>query len=192
MKAPRDICFAFSSSLISISLCLLAGFGNVAQASTTLYYVGTSRVLDMNTGGQSNEDVWLKKTMSPAEKLLVEIACIRRASQTPVLSPVYMKVDGNRITAISNTADFKGALSGTGELRGNAWDWSYLKFSMLWKFGEHEVRVEDGNFVVKNLLVARKQIFYDGNPSQLWDIEMKTVAPEEFAKLIEEAHCPEF
>jgi hypothetical protein len=95
---------------------------------------------------------------------LVEIACVKRPNQPPVLSPVYMKVDGNKITAISDTPDFSGTLTGTGELQGKPWDW----------------------------LIARKQIFYDRRPSQLWDIEMKAVSAEAFERLVADAHCPSF
>ena len=55
------------------------------------------------------------------------------------------------------------------------------------------VGYSDGpRIVVNDLLIARKQIFYDQRPSQLWDIEMKAVSAEAFQRLVADAHCPSF
>lgn len=164
------------------------------MAATTFYYSGTARVLDLNSGVQSTEDVFLKKTLSPESEMITEVGCVLRAGQQPSLSPVYMKVAGEKIIAMSNSPIFSGGnLSGKGELQGENWKWSYLKFTMFWEFdGGHKVRIEDVNFVVTDHLVARKQLFYDERPIQLWDIEMKVMDEQTFVESTANAHCPNF
>ena len=66
-------------------------------------------------------------------------------------------------------------------------------FSMQMKTENgHVVRIEDGNWVVKDMLVARKQIFYDGSPVQLWDIEAKLMDAETFSEKAAALGCPVF
>jgi hypothetical protein len=175
---------------ILVFLTLLAG---VSQAATTLLYTGTARIMNLKSGEITNQGVFLKKTLDSANKLLTEVACVTSPNQPALISPVYMKVDGNKITAISEKSTFDGQLTGTGDVRGEVWNWSYLKFSMLWNYGNgHNVRVEDGNFVVRDLLVARKQIFADGDPVQLWEVQAKATDAATFNAAVKAAGCPSF
>src|ERR1043165_8509210 len=115
-------------------LVFLMLFAGESQAASTLLYTGTARVMNLKSGEITNQGVFLKKTLDSANKLLTEVACVTSPKQPAIISPVYMKVDGNRITAISEKSSFDGQLTGTGEVRGEVWNWSYLKFSMLWNY----------------------------------------------------------
>jgi hypothetical protein len=175
------------------TLIFLTLFAGVSQGATTLLYTGTARIMNMKSGEITNQGVFLKKTLDSANKRLTEVACVTSPNQPALISPVYMKVDGNKITAISDKSTFDGQLTGTGDVRGEAWNWSYLKFSMLWNYGNgHTVRVEDGNFAVKDLLVARKQIFADGDLVQLWEMEGKATDGATFDAAVKAAGCPRF
>jgi len=174
---------------LTLSMVFASSF---AIADVSVLYTGTARLLNLSNGQTSTEEVFLRKTLAPESSTITEIACVLRPNEKPKFSQIYMKVEGEKITAISDKTDFTGNLSGTGSLQGEAWNWNFFKFSMSMKFGEHQARIEDVNFVVGNRLIARKQIYFDEVPTQLWEIEMDGVASEVFEKLAEKANCPNF
>ncbi len=184
----RTWTFSFSVFLIFAPL-----FAHASAPQGGELYVGTARVLNLFSGVQTEERVFLRKTLDPKARRITEIACLVRPQESPELSSIYMLVDGEKVTSISNTPDFTGKLSGSGDLRGTPWAWNHLTFTMEWKLEDgHKVRVVDSNFAVNELLIGRKQIFYDDIPYQLWDIEMKTVSAERFAELVSAIQCPPF
>ena len=63
---------------------------------------------------------------------------------------------------------------------------------MLWKLGENEIRIEDTNFIVNDTLIARKQVFSNSDPVQLWEVEAKITDEEKFKQMIFKYKCPEF
>ncbi len=162
------------------------------KASSTLYYSGTARVIDLKTGKESQEEMVVEKTINPKNNLITEIACVKRNGSAASVYPVYMKVQGNKILQISNAPNFKGTLSGTGKLQGKAWKWNYLTFSMLFDTGKGNIRIEDDNFVVNSTLIARKRIFYREIPVQLWEEEAKEINLEEFSLQKKHLDCPAF
>lgn len=176
------------SKLVLFGFLLTSGI----EAQTVLLYSGTARVTDLQTGTITYEELILKKIFAPENNLLTELACVAKPGKPSSLSPVYMKIEGQKITSISNRPDFSGNLSGTGTLSGQSWNWNYLNFSMRMKLGENEIRIEDGNFVVNDSLIARKQIFFNGIPVQLWDVETKLMTEETFKEMAAKHQCPEF
>ena len=55
---------------------------------------------------QATEKVLMVKTLDSQNGRFREVACINDGKQPAYVSPVYMKVDGNKISAISDTPDF--------------------------------------------------------------------------------------
>ncbi len=168
----------------------LSSFGDAASTKT-LYYFGEARILNLISGESQTQTVLLAKTMSPSTSTLSELACIQQGKNPAEFSPVYMKVTGNTLK-ISDTLDTEhpNKLSGTGRVSGADWNWNYLKFSMLYSNG---VKIEDVNFVVKDILIARKQMFLpSGSPFSLWEAEIKETDQESFQKHLSEMGCPTF
>ncbi len=147
-------------------LAALLSFHNPAFSSTddrSLYYIGLEVRKSTRDNSQFDEELVLKKSYSPSQNLLSEIACVKKAGSPAELSPVYMKVDGNLITDISTDSGFAtGPLSGTGQLKGDSWNWDYLEFSMRFETARGNVRIEDKNWVVGHQIKAEKQIYWRG------------------------------
>ena len=105
-----------------------------------------------------------------------------------------------RLFTISDSPDFNSkSLTGTGKLRGNPWDWSYLTFDMVYSGDKFSMKIDDANFVVGNQLIGRKQFFYRnpspspnevGTPVELWDIEMTQIDQATYALHGKEMGCP--
>jgi hypothetical protein len=163
-----------------------------ADGQKTLHYQGTARIINLDDGSQTGEQVLLKKIYDPHASILSEIACYKGAGKASAILPVYMKISGNTMQ-ISDKSDFApGKLSGAGNLQGSAGDWTFLKWSMEYQTQNGVATVEDVNFVVGNQLIGRKQMFFKGHPFQLWDIEMTGISQTEFEVQAKLMGCPTF
>lgn len=146
--------------------------------------------MHLPAGQLTTEEVLLAKTLDQKNSLITEIACIKSPGQSSYLSPIYMKVTGNSLQiADTPDVDHPKKVSGTGTVSGPDWNWTYLKFSML--YIPFSAPVEDVNFVTPTQLIARKMIFQsDGTPIQLYDLEMDLIPPNEYQSHYSEMGCP--
>jgi hypothetical protein len=177
-----------------------------------VYYAPEARKLFLATvpgfkaGITATEKVLMVKTLDRQNGRFKEVACILDGKQPAYISPVYMKVEGSRISAISDTPDFEkpNKLTGMGSLSGKDWDWNFLSFSMNYQTcpsPQCSSRVADVNFVVRGQrsdgvtfeqLIARKQLFLaDGSPFELYDVEMDKISLDRGKVLYGEMGCPE-
>jgi hypothetical protein len=194
------------------ALCLFAACSTTrtnreptsVQTAQTLYYFAPARITNLDShvgtlGLTHEENVLLAKTLDPIKSEIIEIACV--PSNRVKISPVYMRVSGNTITAISDTPDFNGTkLSGTGTLSGDPWNWNHLTFSMDSAFCpvSHPcpAHVDDANFVVQgsgalDQLVGRKQIYsIPGHiPLELYDLEMNRITQDQYDAYYKQFGC---
>lgn len=179
----------YSSAVIFAALCTAVPFARGADTSSRqdLFYYGDDRVLDLFSGRTAKHKIILEKILDPQAGMITETACFQEKGKPAILSPTYMRVSGSSVT-ISDTlsADQPGKLTGVGSLYGSAWDWNFLKFSMDYS----GVRIEDVNFVVKDKLIARKQVFLaDGTPIQLWEVEMTAIKAEDYKRRYKSMGC---
>lgn len=167
---------------------------------TINHYLGSARVINLITGAQSSQKVLLTKTLDPLRSAASEISCYQPEGKSAALSKVYMSIQGNSLT-IADAEDVTkpDALTGTGTLYGEPWNWNYLKFSMNFIGQGFKVRVEDVNFHVKDRLIARKQLFsipngspadFAGTPIQLWEGEVTAVNLETYQNAWQAMACP--
>ena len=177
-----------------------------------VYYSPQARKIFLATvpgfkaGTSATEKVLMVKTLDRQNGRFKEVACVSDGSQPAYISPVYMKVEGNRISAISDTPDFEkpNKLTGTGSLSGEDWDWNFLSFSMNYQTcpsPQCSSRVTDVNFVVRGQrddgvtfeqLIGRKQLFLaNGSPFELYDLEMDKISFDRGKALYGEMGCPE-
>src|SRR5215510_2757886 len=191
-------------SPLLVSLTLI-GFSPASAQVTTpadvsngvqqiVYYSPQARKIFLATvpgfkaGTSATEKILMVKTLDRQNGRFKEVACVSDGSQPAYISPVYMKVEGNRISAISDTPDFKkpNKLTGTGSLSG---DWNFLSFLMNYQTCPSQQcssRVTDVNFVVRGQrddgvtfeqLIGRKQLFLaNGSPFELYDAEMGRIS----------------
>lgn len=172
-------------------ICAWVAPGAYAFASSPLLYQGTAEVTTFATGQTIQQPFLLKKSMDPSRSEIVEVACVKEAGRPAYISPVYMQVSGNLITAISNKPTYDGTLTGTGTLVGAPWNWSDLTFSMeMTVGGGHVVRIEDENIVRDDHLIARKKIFSDGSPSGTWEADALLIDESDFAEAAQRMGCP--
>jgi len=176
-----------------------------------VYYSPQARKIFLATapgfkaGTTATEKVLMVKTLDRQKGRFKELACISDGSLPPYISPVYMKVEGSRISAISDTPDFEkpDKLTGTGSLSGKDWDWNFLSFSFNYQTcpsPQCRSRVTDVNLVVRGQrddgvafeqLIGRKQLFLaDGSPFELYDLEMDKISLERGKALYGEMGCP--
>jgi hypothetical protein len=178
--------------LLIAPVCFAGGSNAYGDTQRTILYQGTARIITLSDGSEAREQVLLKKIYSPKASILTEIACFKGYGKPAALSPVFMKVNGNTMR-ISDKADFNpGKISGSGELQGPNWDWTYLKWSMQYQMPGGLATVEDANFVVGNQLIGRKQMLFNGRPFQLWDIEMTELTRSDFDLQVKALGCPAF
>jgi hypothetical protein len=171
--------------------------GGVATAETKeLFYTGEDRVLSLVDGTRKSETLLVLKRMEPAKGLMTELACVKEADGTARISPVYMRVDVEKGSMlISGSPDFSpdSFLTGTATMQGEPWNWNVLRFDMQFKTPRGAVTIKDSNWVVGNLLVARKEILApNGTPVQLWEVEAQAVTQAEFEAKRISAGCPAF
>ncbi len=173
---------------VCIAIVIFSTYQVEAAEKTIRWYEGMARIIDLTTGIQRTDPLLVQKTIDPNTGYIIEIACFQGTDKKVRLFPVYMKVNGNKLVISNNSGEPK-FLSGTGEVFGENWNWSYLKFSM--EVGP--VRIEDANFVVPGKLIARKQIFIKNTntPVQLWDVEMTELHQDQFLQSSERMGCPE-
>jgi len=170
----------------------LLGIQDQTQAASPtrsdVYYAGTAQILNLISGATSTEDVIFERIVDPDAKMLIELACVKSPGKPAALSPVYMKVDGSNLKiADTQDVDHPGAVQGTGTVAGEPWRWNYLKFSMT----AYGARVEDANFLVGNMLIARKQIFLDnGTPLELYDINASLIDATTYQDKYSAMGCP--
>src|ERR1700722_14646548 len=110
-------------TLLSPLLVLFSLSTNADQsppAAKTVYYAATgsnpARLIFLSSGISTTQNVIMTRTVDPNNSTIVEIACISSSKSPAELSPVYMQVSGNQITAMSDTPDFAHPkfLTGTG------------------------------------------------------------------------------
>ena len=218
----RSLCDHWEMKHLLVLACVLVGCASTsAQARRPAatnsapvqlaYYSDAARKYFMATvpgfqaGTQATEKVLMVKTLDSQNGRFREVACINDGKQPAYVSPVYMKVDGNKISAISDTPDFSNPnkLTGTGTLSGNAWDWNYLTFSMVYQTcpsPQCKSQVNDANFVVRGQgrdgtpfeqLIGRKQLFLgNGSLFELYDLEMDKITLDQGLAKFSEMGCP--
>lgn len=131
--------------------------------------------------------------MLESKNMIVEIACTKKEGEPAQISPVYMSLEGKKLT-ISDSEDMNSTkLTGTGEVKGTAWAWEYLYFSMEFETEYGPVGIQDWNFVARDKLIARKQIFFNDAPLpiQLWDVDTSLIEKNKYDKFSKEMGCPE-
>ena len=145
--------------------------------------VGDARLLNMNSGEQTSERVILVRDVDATA--ITEIACVKHPRESAVVSPVYIRIQGQKVTLSDTPSGPSKAVSGTGQAWGKAGAWSRLHFSITAAFPRSPVvSVEDDNYVLPSgVVIARKVIALpDGPPVQLWEIEVKPIAANAFWK----------
>jgi len=164
---------------------------NAPPAKTIQYFSGQSRITNLITGQTGTQDLILIRVIDPLSSMITEIACFKDGNKPAAVSSVYMRVDGQNLTlADTSDVDHPDQLRGTGSVWGKPWNWSYLKFSFIHSSG---VRIEDGNWIVGNKIIARKQLFLpNGMPLQLWEAEIPQVDEIIFKTLQQQMECPDF
>ncbi len=173
--------------LFTAVLALLSCESAYAVSKKVIHYEGVARTISLPSGVEQLQPLLLAKTLDPSADLIIEIACVKESNNQIRLSTVYMKVNGNKLT-ISDSMGAPKYLSGTGEATGEAWNWSFFKFSM----DAGPVRIEDVNFAVPGKLIARKQIFLKATdqPVMLWEVEMSETSEEKFQSAYKAMNCP--
>ena len=124
--------FSAKVSPLLISLTLIGFSSALAQVrkpadvssgvQQIVYYSAQARktflvtVPGFKAGTSATEKVLMVKSFDRQNGRFKEVACVSDGSQPAYISPVYMKVEGNRISAISDTPDFgkPNKLTGTG------------------------------------------------------------------------------
>ena len=166
------------------------------QTPTILYYYAYARMTFVASGYGPPagtvvpEEVLLVKTLDPQNSMLSEIACLRDTGRPSYLSPIYMKVTGNKLQ-IADTADVThpNKVTGVGAVSGPAWNWNYLKFSM--NYLPYSAPVEDVNVVTPTQLIGRKQLFSsDGTLFELYDLEMDQITEDQYQAHFTSMGCP--
>jgi hypothetical protein len=151
-----------------------------------IYYVGTEVHTSLFGQPQTKSDLLVIKKSIREKNKLIEIACSKKPKEKAKLFPVYMEIQGNAISKISENPNYSsGALDGKGTLTGTEWSWHYLTFSMTYKMENGVSRIEDENWVAGDHLIAIKEVFWkgnDGSPEMLVElITAKTKAVEKAA-----------
>lgn len=192
MSIVSTLLMTISAIILTAAAYSSAAVADVVQNDHDLYYAGDARIMDLFTGATQTQKVILKKSMLPSQSMFMEIACIQSADKPAEISPVYMRVVDTSFE-ISDTIHFDntGKLSGKGELAGPVWDWTTLKFHMVYKDGEKQAKIEDVNFVVGTRLIARKQLYLpDGRGFQLYELEMEQIDLPGFTSRAQQMQCP--
>ena len=172
-----------------------------ALLTSLSFYGGDARLTSLVSGEVSTEKVLMARTVDPAASRIVELACIKDSGKPAQLSPAYIAISGNAVTAMSSTEnEYESAFSGTGMLSGEPWKWNYLKFSMMFPVppAHGYLRIEDANFITPAQFIARKQLFfissYDSTrketPVQLWDAELSSMSAEQYSAAYSDMGCP--
>jgi hypothetical protein len=164
-------------------------FGSNQPQFRTQYYCGNAEILMVEDNEKKTQQVLLAKTYDPQNSLLIEVACLKEEAKLAELSPVYMKVTESAVVISDNKNFAPGALTGTGSLYGNNWDWNYLKFSMKWG---PDIEIKDVNFVTEDKLIAVKKMFNQGKLLMLWGAEAANITITEFKNKRDELGCPDF
>ena len=174
---------SLSFTLISFSLAAWA----IAQTPPApgvqrTLLVGDARLVNMISGEQSSERVILVRDVDAST--VTEIACVKHPMESAVVSPVYIRMQGENVTLSDTPRGPSKVVSGTGKAWGKAGAWSRLHFSMNFASPRATVRIEDDNYVLPSgLVIARKVIALpDGRPVQLWETEVKPTAANDFWK----------
>jgi len=154
--------------------------------------VGDARLINMISGEQSGERVIMVRDVDAGA--VTEIACVKQPRESAVVSPVYIRIQGQKVTLSDTESGPSKAVSGTGQVWGTAGAWSRLHFSMTFASPRSTVRIEDDNYVLPGgRMIARKIIALpDGRPVQLWEIEMKPTAANDFWKEWAQLGCSPF
>ena len=164
------------------------------------YYAGTSVLSEASTGVQySNEKVFVQRTVSPANKMIIEIACVRTPEGKYRQSPAYMAINGNRVVATDNP-DMKPSLfEGTGFVSGTPWNWEYLFLDLKTNFGGRIFWITDVN-IVTDLEIHALKILYPNigtfdkpvrapEPSMLMTVKARQIDREQYLKEIANLGC---
>ena len=173
---------ALPFTLISLSLAAWA----IAQTPPApglqrTLLVGDARLINMISGEQTSERVILVRDVDASA--VTEIACVKQPRESALVSPVYIRIQGQKVTLSDTPSGPSKAVSGTGQAWGKEGAWSRLHFSMTAASPRSTVHIEDDNYVLPEVIIARKVIALpDGRPVQLWEIEMKPTAANDFWK----------
>jgi len=179
-------------TLISLSLAAWA----IAQTPPApgvqrTLLVGDARLINMISGEQTSERVILVRDVDASA--VTEIACVKQPRESALVSPVYIRIQGQNVTLSDTPSGPSKAVSGTGQAWGKAGAWSRLHFSMTAASPRSTVHIEDDNYVLPGVIIARKVIALpDGRPVQLWEIEMKPTAANDFWKEWAQLGCSPF
>jgi hypothetical protein len=143
--------------------------------------VGDARLTNMISGEQTSERVILVRDVDA--RSITEIACVKPQLEPALVSPVYLRIQGQNVALSDTPSGPSKQVSGTGQAWGKAGAWSRLHFSMTFTSPRGSVRIEDDNYVLPGIVIARKVVALpDGRPVQLWEIEMKPAAANGFWK----------
>jgi len=173
---------ALSFPLIALSLAgwVIAQTPPAPGVKRTLL-VGDARLINMISGEQSGERVIMVRDVNASA--VTEIACVKQPRESALVSPVYIRIQGQNLTLSDTPSGPSKEVSGTGQVWGKAGAWSRLHFSMTFTSPRSTVRIEDDNYVLPGVIIGRKVIALpDGRPVQLWEIEMKPRAANDFWK----------
>lgn len=198
---------AFGSVLI-ITLAASMTISKASQATQpsmkTLYYQGQIETKHLSSNHTFPlQEITLKKALDPKNNRIIEIACAPIGPSSPAqyaVSPIYMKVAGNTLTKIADTADYSSInIEGTGTVFGQSWSWENLTFDMKTAFGGQTSWVKDVNFVSGEFLYGTKYIFInegtEENPKRkseaelLMNLKMKVITVEDFEAANTELGC---
>lgn len=121
--------------------------------------------------------------------MIREIACLRDAGRPTFVSPIFMKITGNQIRiADTEDVDHPKIVSGTGELVGAPWHWTYIKMSMT--YVPSGAAIEDANYITPAGLIGRKTIMTSGTPVQLYELEMDLISRAQYDEHGAAMDCP--
>ena len=149
-----------------------------AQTVEKFYYVGEMKLSTPTGQPMGSQAFLIEKTHDPGRGLIIERAVVVGAEGKADDFVMEMKVSGNSFAV----SDRKGTTTGTGELFGPAWHWTYFKAEYRISNG---VRVEDENFMTDpSVGTARKKVFSpDGKPLMLMEGTFKAITPRTFQLL---------
>lgn len=191
----------FSQLVIALTLSIsLAGQASPSlPVVATAYYGGTVRVIALSSGQSTTQQLIMARTVDPQANLITEDACIQTPGQPAEHSPTYIIISNNSATLSDSPPPSPSkTFTGTGELFGPSWNWTYLKYKINFPLPSGMISIADDNFVTPTQFIARKQLFFTpkGAPAnaetviQLWDAELNPMTRSQYQAALTAMSCP--
>lgn len=183
--------FRMKETILLLPLILTTFAFAETPTQSTVYYSGTAQILNLFSGITTSESLIMERIVDPQASTITELACGKDPGKPTFQSPMYMKISGNSVV-LSDTQDFNRPkkVSGTGTVQGQPWIWNYLDFSMTYHSAQGDSKIKDVNFLIANMIVARKQIFTpSGIPAELYDINMTAIDKTTYQNLYDNLGC---